>query len=117
MSTFGMRRNHHPKASKKCVSVHEIGYSCEDLAEVFLLLHSKVPEKENPLPGFREIRLVYQEHFNSYPSKEQREKLEPVLGRIKTLLSHGFLGIDLIRCWVGWQIQPLSVRSRLMCKY
>ena len=41
----------------------------------------------------------------------------PVLGRIKALLAHGLVGTDLTRCWVDWQIQPLSIRDRLMCEY
>src|SRR4051812_34879296 len=47
----------------------------------------------------------------------KKEKLAPLLARMKALLAHGLLGAYLIRCWVGWQIQPLSVRGRLLCEY
>ena len=83
----------------------------------FFYSRAEAPEKENPLLGFRNSRLVYQEHFNSYPSDDQRNKIELVLGQIKALLAHGLLGTDLTRCWVEWQVQPLSVRDRLMCEY
>lgn len=75
------------------------------------------PEGEPPLPGFREDRLTYSPILNSWPSTEDKKKLEPVLRRVDALLSHGLSAIDLVKCWVGWQIQPLSARSRLLCEY
>ena len=33
------------------------------------------------------------------------------------MLAHGLSAIDLVRCWVGWQVQPLSVRTQIMCEY
>src|SRR3954470_9099946 len=44
-------------------------------------------------------------------------KNKPLIPWLKALLFHGLEGKDLVRCWVGWQIQPLSIRDQLMCKY
>src|SRR3954463_3010455 len=55
--------------------------------------------------------------MNSWPNMEDKRNHEPVLRRGDALLSHGLSAIDLVKCWVGWQIQPLSVRSQLLCKY
>ena len=39
------------------------------------------------------------------------------MGRLKALVAHGLTGMDLIRCWATWRIQPLSPRTRLICTY
>ena len=44
-------------------------------------------------------------------------KLEPTLRRARALLAHGLRGTDLVKCWIGWFIQPLSIRTRLFCQY
>ena len=72
---------------------------------------------EPPLPGLREERLVYSSILNSRPDREYKKKLKPVLHWINSLLFHGLSVVALARCWVGWQIQPLSIRPRLMCEY
>src|SRR4051812_11731501 len=75
------------------------------------------PEGEPSLYGFRGDRLVYSSALNSWPSKEDKKKLELVLHRVSALLFHGLSVVDLVKCWVVWQIQPLSIRPRLMCEY
>ena len=37
--------------------------------------------------------------------------------RGKALITHGLTGIDLVKCWVRWSIQPLAIRPRLMHEY
>ena len=69
------------------------------------------------MPGIRESRLVYSQALNSWASKEDKKKLKPVFQQIGALLAHGLSAIDLVRCWVGWQVQPLSVRTQIMCEY
>ena len=32
-------------------------------------------------------------------------------------MANGLTGVDLARCWISWNILPLSRRSGLMCKY
>ena len=71
-------------------------------------------EGQLSLPGFHKDRLVYSAILNSWPSSEERRALVLVLGQIKALLAHGLSTIDLIQCWVGWRVQPLSIRTKLM---
>ena len=37
--------------------------------------------------------------------------------RGQALITHGLTGIDLVKCWVRWSIQPLTIRPRLMYEY
>ena len=37
--------------------------------------------------------------------------------RGQALITHGLTGIDLVKCWVRWSIQPLAIRPRLMYEY
>ena len=46
-----------------------------------------------------------------------RLEVEGLVRRAKALLAHGLAGTDLIKCWVGWFIQPLSIRTRLFHEY
>lgn len=78
---------------------------------------SSHPKGENPLPGYRASRLSWVDNMNSYAPAESRKKLKPVFMRIKALLAHGLKAMDLTRCWVGWHIQPLSLRPRLFHQY
>jgi hypothetical protein len=72
---------------------------------------------EHPLPGFRESRLEFHGVFNLFPKEVHQKRNELILARIRALLAHGITARDLTKCWVGWQIQPLSIRDRLMCEY
>ena len=40
-----------------------------------------------------------------------------LLRRARALLAHGLKGTYLVKCWVSWFIQPLSIRTRLICQY
>ena len=77
----------------------------------------KVPDDEHPLPGFRESRIKFHDNLNLFPTDEMVKKEKPLIARLKALLFHGLADKDLVLCWVGWKIQPLSIRARLMCKY
>lgn len=72
---------------------------------------------EHPLPGFHESRLVFHDNLNLYPKEKHQNRNEQIIARMKALFAHRITGRDLTRCWVGWQIQPLSIRDRLMCEY
>lgn len=72
---------------------------------------------EHPLPGFRESRFEFHDSLNLFPKESHQKKNEALIARMKALLAHGLTGRDLTRCWVDWQIQPLSVRDRLRCEY
>lgn len=75
------------------------------------------PAGEPPLPSFRSELLEITPKMNSFADEESRDKLDPLYTKIRALRSHGILATDLVKCWVGWRIQPLSIRSRLMCTY
>ena len=72
---------------------------------------------EHPLPGFRSSRLKFYDGLNLFPIEKMEKKNKPLIARIKAPVAHGLTTSDLVRCWVGWQIQPLSIRDRLMCDY
>ena len=89
----------------------------KDWRKSFFYCRDTSPVGQPPLPGFRDSRLVYSAVLNSWPSTEDNRKLVLVFKQIKALLAHGLSAIDLIRFWVGWQVQPLSERPKLMCEY
>ena len=37
--------------------------------------------------------------------------------RGQALITHGLTGIDLVKCWLRWSIQPLAIRPRIMYEY
>ncbi|KAI4990147.1 hypothetical protein ZWY2020_038510 [Hordeum vulgare] len=49
----------------------------------------------------------------------EEEELEfiPIFSELKSLTNNGLIGIDLFRCWVEWNILPLSRRDGLMYEY
>ena len=55
--------------------------------------------------------------MNSYASDENRVLIEGVRARARALLAHGLRVTDLVKCWIGWFIQPLSIRTRLFHEY
>ena len=75
------------------------------------------PKGENPLSGFRLERLSGKEEFPGWPTDEERAPLEPLHAKLRALTAHGLTGIDLIRCWLKWRIQPVRLRDGLMCDY
>jgi hypothetical protein len=75
------------------------------------------PEDEHPLPGYRSTRLP---HHKVYPSKLtaiEKAETKKHVSRIRALVASGLTGVDLTRCWVAWQILPLSRRNNLIHTY
>jgi len=72
---------------------------------------------EAKFPAFRNSPLVYTSKMNSYADLGKREALEGLHCRARALLAHGLRGTDLVKCWIGWFIQPLSIRTRLFHEY
>ena len=44
-------------------------------------------------------------------------EIEALTRRGKALIDHGLTGVDLVKCWIRWSIQPLAIRPRLMFEY
>ncbi|KAI5018563.1 hypothetical protein ZWY2020_043451 [Hordeum vulgare] len=49
--------------------------------------------------------------------EEEESKFIPIFSELWSLTNNGLIGIDLFRCWVEWNILPLSRRDGLMCEY
>lgn len=75
------------------------------------------PEGENKLPGYRPARLSKDATFPDRLTPGDRKKYEPTMAKIRALVANGLTGVDLARCWVNWQIMPLSRRDWLMYEY
>ena len=75
------------------------------------------PADENPLPGFRALRLEPNHPLPDKLSQAERQPLIPTINKIKALLGNGLNGIDLVRVWISWRVIPLSRRPGLMCDY
>jgi len=75
------------------------------------------PEGENPLPGYRPTRLPSTGDLPDRLSTEERAQYATSIAKIKALIANGLTGVDLTRCWVSWNILPLSRRARLMYEY
>jgi len=69
------------------------------------------------LPGYRSTRLPNTGDLPDRLSTEERAQYATTIAKIKALIANGLTGIDLTRCWVGWNIMPLSRRNRLMFEY
>ena len=69
------------------------------------------------MPGYRPTRLPSTGSLPDRLSNEERAQYATTIAKIKALIANGLTGVDLTRCWVGWNILPLSRRDRLMCKY
>ncbi|XBI21660.1 hypothetical protein VPH35_062761 [Triticum aestivum] len=72
---------------------------------------------ENPLPGFRALRLESNHPLPDKLSQAERQPLIPTINKIKALLGNGLNGVDLVRVWIAWRVIPLSRRPGLMCDY
>jgi hypothetical protein len=68
-------------------------------------------------PAFCNSPLIYDAKMNNFSSDEDRVLLADIQTRARALLAHGLRGTDLVNCWIGWFIQPLSVRTRLFHQY
>ena len=89
----------------------------KDWQKTFFYCQETSPEKEPKLPGYSVEHLALNDNQNSFVKDEEQVKLQPLLKKIEVLVAHGLKGTDLIKTWMGWRIQPLSIRDNLMCKY
>ena len=56
--------------------------------------------------------------MNSFAKEGQaRMEIQALTRRGKALIAHGLTGVDLVKCWIRWSIQPLAIRPRLMYEY
>ena len=46
-----------------------------------------------------------------------RLEVAALIRRGEALITHGLIGIDLVKCWLRWSIQPLAIRPRIMYEY
>ncbi|KAI5013503.1 hypothetical protein ZWY2020_034615 [Hordeum vulgare] len=49
--------------------------------------------------------------------EEEESEFIPIFSELKSLTNNGLIGIDLFRCWIEWNILPLSQRDGLMYEY
>ena len=56
--------------------------------------------------------------MNSFATEAQaRMEIQALTRRGKALIAHGLTGVDLVKCWIRWSIQPLAIRPRLIFEY
>ena len=75
----------------------------KDWNQTWFYCQDTSPAGENPLPGFRALRL---ESTHPLPDKllaAKRQKLAPTMSKVKALLGNGLNGIDLVRVWLAWR--------------
>src|SRR5664279_5708421 len=85
--------------------------------KTFFYCKDTSPAGQPRLLGYRAGRLTWDDKMKEYAEPAALTALAPTIKRIKALLAHGLKASDLTRCWVGWFIQPLSIRSRLFGEY
>ena len=69
-------------------------------------------------PGFRRTPLEWNACMNSFAKEGQaRMEIQALTRRGKALIAHGLTGVDLVKCWIRWSIQPLAIRPRLIFEY
>ena len=49
--------------------------------------------------------------------EEEESEFIPIFSELWSLTNNGLIEIDMFRCWVEWNIHPLSRQNRLMCEY
>ena len=89
----------------------------KDWNQTWFYCQDTSPADENPLPGFRALRLEPNHPLPDKLSQAERQPLIPTINKIKALLGNGLNGIDLVRVWISWRVIPLSRRPGLMCAY
>ena len=89
----------------------------KDWNQTWFYCQDTSPPDENPLPGFRALRLGSKHPLPDKITAAERKTLAPALAKIKALLGNGLNGIDLVRVWLAWRVIPLSRRPGLMCTY
>ncbi|KAI4980989.1 hypothetical protein ZWY2020_021474 [Hordeum vulgare] len=50
-------------------------------------------------------------------TEEEESEFIPIFSELKPLINNGLIRIDLFRCWIEWNILPLSRRDGLMYEY
>ena len=56
--------------------------------------------------------------MNSFAKEPQaRMEIDALTHRGKALIAHGLTGVDLVKCWIRWSIQPLAIRPWLIFEY
>ena len=69
-------------------------------------------------PKFRLAPLEWNSVMNSQDVEASaRLEVAALMQRGQALITHGLTGIDLMKCWLGWSIQPLAIRPRIMYEY
>ena len=89
----------------------------KDWNQTWFYCQDTSPAEENPLPGFRALRLESNHPLLDKVTTVERLPLAPTIRKIKALLANGLDDIDLVRVWVTWRVLPLSRRPGLMCTY
>ena len=89
----------------------------KDWNQTWFYCEDTSPANENPLPGFRALRLESTHPLPDKLSPAERQTLAPTINKIKALLGNGLNGIDLVQVWIAWRVIPLSRRPGLMCDY
>ncbi|SPT17149.1 unnamed protein product [Triticum aestivum] len=89
----------------------------KDWNQTWFYCQDTSPADENPLPGFRALRLESNHPLPDKLSQAERQPLTPTINKIRALLGNGLNGIDLVRVWISWRVIPLSRRLGLMCDY
>ena len=89
----------------------------KDWNQTWFYCHDTSPADENPLPGFRALRLDSNHLLPDKVTAAERQTLAPTMAQVKALLGNGLNGIDLVRFRLAWRIILLSRRPGLMCTY
>ena len=89
----------------------------KDWQKTFFYCRDTSPTNEPDLPGYSTDPLIICASQNSFAPKEARVKLTPLLHKINVLTTHGLKGTDLIKTWMSWRVQPLSIRHKLLHEY
>ena len=89
----------------------------KDWQKTFFYCRDTSPANEPELPGYSIEPCIIRASQNSFAPKEARAKLAPLLHKINVLVTHGLKGTDLIKTWMKWRVQPLSIRHKLLCEY
>ena len=83
----------------------------------FYCVDTSPAEDPARFPAYRDGPLERNEYMNSYGPDNERAQLPAIMSRAKALLAHGLSGVDLVRCWIQWQIQPVAMRPKMICQY
>ena len=80
----------------------------KDWNQTWFYCQDTSPADENPLPGFRALRLDFNHPLPNKVTAAECQTLAPSMAKIKALLGNGLNGIDLVWVWLAWRIILLS---------